>query len=441
MHKNVAIKVERLTKTYKLYSQPIDRLKESLHPLKKKYHQVFGAVNELSFEIKKGETVGIIGRNGSGKSTLLKMITGVLTPTSGRVIVHGKISAILELGAGFNPEMTGLENIYLNTAINGLSKENTDKKIGEIIAFAELNEFIHQPIKTYSSGMKARLAFAVSINVDPDILIVDEALSVGDAAFQRKCFAKMEEIRKNGATILFVSHSEGSIVELCNRAIWLSHGEKVLDGTPKFVTGLYLKYLDAPQLNHSIVLNEYTQLEYSNDTKTNRPSNQATNSNNKKEEFYSTSLLPKSTVYYDEKGAKIYDVKVTTLDGEKVNILVHGNEYLFTYKVEFYEQQNDVQFGMLIKTKEGINLGGGIYPDRAHYISHISSDQEVTFKFKCLFTEGDYFFNAGVTAKKSTSIEYIHRVLDAYMIKVIQSKKTFTSMINFIDNAFVKEVK
>lgn len=207
---------------------------------KKKYHKEFYALNNVSFEIKKGETVGIIGKNGSGKSTLLKIITGVLTPTSGRVTIHGKISAILELGAGFNPEMTGLENIYLNTSINGMNKAQTDKKIDEIVAFAELGEFIHQPIKTYSSGMKARLAFAVSINVEPDILIVDEALSVGDSTFQRKCFAKMEEIRAKGATILFVSHSEGSIVSLCNRAYMDEAMEnQIIDGTPKLVTGLY----------------------------------------------------------------------------------------------------------------------------------------------------------------------------------------------------------
>ncbi|MDQ1245236.1 MAG: lipopolysaccharide transport system ATP-binding protein, partial [Campylobacterota bacterium] len=239
MNKNTAIKVQNLTKTYKLYDKPIDRLKESLHPFKKKYHREFYALNDVSFEIKKGETVGIVGKNGSGKSTLLKIITGVLTPTSGKISVHGKISAILELGAGFNPEMTGLENVYLNTSINGMSKKETDSKIKEIVEFAELGEFINQPVKTYSSGMKARLAFSVSISVEPDILIVDEALSVGDAAFARKCFAKMEEIRSRGATILFVSHSEGSVVALCNRAIWISNGKQIIDGTPKLVTGLY----------------------------------------------------------------------------------------------------------------------------------------------------------------------------------------------------------
>jgi len=241
---DIAIRVENLSKAYKLYQKPVDRLKEALHPLKKKYHKDFYALKDLSFEIKKGETVGIVGKNGSGKSTLLKLITGVTTPSGGKITVNGRISAILELGAGFNPQMTGLENIYLNTSINGMSRQETDSKVAEIIAFAELGEFIHQPVKTYSSGMKARLAFAVSISVEPDILIVDEALSVGDAAFQRKCFAKMEDIRTKGATILFVSHSEASIVSLCNRAIWLVNGSKVLDGEPKLVTSLYLKHIN-----------------------------------------------------------------------------------------------------------------------------------------------------------------------------------------------------
>lgn len=241
MNKNIAIKVQNLTKTYKLYAKPIDRLKESLHPLKKKYHKDFYALNDVSFEIKKGETVGIIGKNGSGKSTLLKIITGVLTPTSGRVVVHGKISAILELGVGFNPEMTGIENIYLNTSINGMSKQETNKIIDEIVAFAELGEHIHQPTKTYSSGMKARLAFSVSINVKPEILIVDEALAVGDMNFQAKCMTAMENIRNSGATVLFVSHSIDSIKSLCQRAIYLKNGHMMACGEAKDISELYIK--------------------------------------------------------------------------------------------------------------------------------------------------------------------------------------------------------
>jgi len=247
MNKNSAIKVQNLTKTYKLYKEPMDRLKEALNPFKKSYHNDFHALKDVSFQIKKGETVGIIGRNGSGKSTLLKIITGVLTPTSGRAIVHGKISAILELGAGFNPEMSGLENTYLNTSINGMNKNATDKKIDEILEFAELGEFIHQPIKTYSSGMKARLAFAVAINIESDILIVDEALSVGDMNFQAKCMFKMGQIMKEGTTILFVSHSIDSVKKLCKKAIYLENGKLIEMGNAGEISDLYIKNMREKQ--------------------------------------------------------------------------------------------------------------------------------------------------------------------------------------------------
>ena len=221
---NTAIKVSHLTKVYKLYEKPIDRLKESLHPLKKQYHKDFYALNDVSFEIKKGETVGIIGKNGAGKSTLLKIITGVLTPSSGHVHTNGRISSLLELGAGFNPEYTGVENIYLQGTLMGYSKEEMEAKIDEILVFADIGDFVYQPVKSYSSGMFARLAFAVAINVEPDILIVDEAWSVGDAAFQNKCIRKMEEIGKKGITILFVSHDTQTINKFCNNVIWFNDG-------------------------------------------------------------------------------------------------------------------------------------------------------------------------------------------------------------------------
>ncbi|MDP3466542.1 MAG: ABC transporter ATP-binding protein, partial [Sulfuricurvum sp.] len=221
---NTAISVKHLTKIYKLYDKPVDRLKESLHPLGKKYHKEFYALNDVSFEIKKGETVGIIGKNGAGKSTLLKIITGVLTPTSGSVHVHGRISSLLELGAGFNPEYTGVENIYLQGTLLGLSREEMEAKIDDILTFADIGDFVHQSVKMYSSGMFARLAFAVAINVDPDVLIVDEALSVGDSMFQHKCTARMRELMEVGTTILFVSHSIDSVRALCDKAVWIQDG-------------------------------------------------------------------------------------------------------------------------------------------------------------------------------------------------------------------------
>lgn len=442
MPKNIAIKVQNLTKIYTLYKQPIDRLKESLHPLKKKYHKDFYALSNVSFEIKKGETVGIIGRNGSGKSTLLKIITSVLTPSSGRVIVHGKISAILELGSGFNPEMSGIENIYLNTLINGLNRKQTDNKINEIVGFAELGDFIHQPMKTYSSGMKARLAFAVAINIDPDILIVDEALSVGDAAFQRKCYAKMEQIRKNGSTILFVSHNEGSIVNLCNRAIWISNGKQIIDGTPKLVTGLYLKHINSKQISSDQIQKEYIGLDSTDNPEPakekKRQSEKAAQHKKAIEEFFSPALKPKSTVQYEEKGARISDVKITTLDGKKINVLVHGREYIYSYHVDVKERLENVQFGFLIKRKDGVALGGGVYPDKNSFIDFLDTNTQVNINFICCLNNGEYFFNAGIKANIENKHDYAHRVLDAYMIKVINAHKNITDTVNFIKKIQVK---
>jgi len=240
---NVAIKVNHLTKVYKLYDKPIDRLKESLSPFKRNYHKDFYALNDVSFEIKKGETVGIIGKNGAGKSTLLKIITGVLTPTSGHVHVNGRTASLLELGAGFNPEYTGIENIYLQGTLMGYAHEEMETKIDEILAFADIGDFVYQPVKSYSSGMFARLAFAIAINVDPDILIVDEALSVGDAAFQNKCIRKMEEIGKKGITILFVSHDSQTINKFCNRAIWLNSGIIKEQGNPEQILENYMSFM------------------------------------------------------------------------------------------------------------------------------------------------------------------------------------------------------
>ena len=241
MNHDIAINVSDLTKVYHLYNKPQDRLKEALHPMRKSYHHDFYALKDISFNVKKGETVGIIGKNGAGKSTLLKIITGVLTPTEGSVEVHGKIASLLELGAGFNPEMTGMENIYLNGTLMGFSEEEMRHKVDAILEFANIGEFIHQPVKMYSSGMFARLAFSVAINVDAEILIVDEALSVGDMLFQAKCIAKMSEMMENGTTILFVSHDIHAVRSLCNRGIYLENGRVKMQGDAGEVVDMYIR--------------------------------------------------------------------------------------------------------------------------------------------------------------------------------------------------------
>lgn len=239
----VAISINHLSKMYKLYDKPMDRLKESLGLSKKKRYKEHYALRDVSFQVGKGETVGIIGTNGSGKSTILKIITGVLNQTSGDVQVNGRISALLELGAGFNMEYSGIENVYLNGTMIGFSREEIDSKLDDILSFADIGDFVYQPVKTYSSGMFVRLAFAVAININPEILIVDEALSVGDVFFQSKCYHKFEEFKKMGKTILFVSHDLSSIAKYCDRVILLNQGEKISEGSPKEMVDLYKQLL------------------------------------------------------------------------------------------------------------------------------------------------------------------------------------------------------
>ena len=237
---DTAIEIINLNKVYKLYSSAKYRILETLNINHKQYHTDFSALNNVSFDVQSGEVVGIIGTNGAGKSTLLKIITGVLSPTSGKVEIHGKVSALLELGAGFNIECTGIENIYLNGRMMGYKKEEMDNKLQQIIDFADIGDFIYQPVKTYSSGMFARLAFAVAINVEPDILIVDEALSVGDIFFQNKCFKKFDELKEKGVTILFVSHDIGSVRQMCSRVLWLEKGKVRKFGNVQEVCDMYM---------------------------------------------------------------------------------------------------------------------------------------------------------------------------------------------------------
>lgn len=451
--KNVVISVLNLTKTYKLFNQSIDRLKEALHPFKKIYHKNFNAIDSVSFEINRGETVGIIGRNGSGKSTLLKLITGVLTPTKGSASVCGRVAAILELGAGFNQELTGLQNIDLNKTINGIPESKSKNYLERIIDFSELGEFINQPLKTYSSGMKARLAFAVAINVEPDILIVDEALSVGDAAFQRKCFAKMEQIRKAGVTILFVSHSETSILNLCNRVIWLVNGSKVLDGNPKLVTSLYLKHISRPTKKEDIqkeyvklasasFKNNEVELEAKVKKRESKKSKQEISSKNQSNlASFNPKLKSTSTVEYEQKGARILDVKVTDLMGNQVNILEHGKQYYFSYQVKISNPLRQVKLSFLLKQKNGTAIGGGVYPSMMENIEQLNKGINVKFKITANLAQGEYFFNAGVQAIYNHKQDYVHRILDAYMVKVINQSPNMTGIVKMVDDCEYEEYK
>lgn len=437
MSSEIAIKVEGLSKCYQIYDQPRDRLKQFVLPRllntvglpPQQYFREFWALRDVSFEVGKGEVLGIIGRNGSGKSTLLQLICGTLNPSSGRVQVNGRVAALLELGSGFNPEFTGRENVYLNAAVLGLSKREIELRFDSIVAFAEIGAFVDQPVKTYSSGMVLRLAFAVASNVDPDILVVDEALAVGDELFQRKCFARIEAIRNAGATILFVSHSGGQVIELCDRALLIDGGEKVVIGEPKAIVGGYQKLLYAPEASRSAI-RDNLGADDSGDREGEQP-NRGGHILHQQDglavqadlECFDPELKPSSTIAYESRGAVIDEPHIKTLSGERVNNLVSGRQYRYTYTVHFSEQARNVRFGMNIKTISGVELGGAVsarYPSQGVPLISVGSDYWVDFVFTACFNQGMYFMNAGVTGSVGDGEEFLHRLVDAVGFRVIQ---------------------
>jgi lipopolysaccharide transport system ATP-binding protein len=440
----IAIKVQNLSKCYHIYDNPRDRLKQFVAPRlqrlarqqPKQYFREFWAVKDVSFEIKKGETVGIIGRNGSGKSTLLQMICGTLNPTHGSIETNGRIAALLELGSGFNPEFTGRENVYMNASVLGLSNKEIDERFDDIVAFAEIGDFIEQPVKTYSSGMMVRLAFAVAINVDPEILIVDEALSVGDELFQRKCFSRIEAIRENGATILFVSHSGGTIVELCDRAVLMDAGEKIAVGIPKKIIGNYQKLLYAPAEKQKDIRGKIIQANSDKDKQILadddfKDHNEESVHKVEPLESFDPNLIPTSTIEYESHGAYIENPMILTLAGEQVNNLVRGKIYRYIYTVRFIKPSNNVRFGMLIKTTSGLELGGGSSAnsnkDSLVFVDE-SSVYQVEFRFCCALNAGVYFLNAGVQGNET----YLHRLIDVAMFRVIaDAEHLATGVVDF----------
>ena len=342
MSDDIVIKVENLTKIYKLYDSPLDRLKESLHPMRKKYHHDFYALKDVNFEVKKGETVGIIGRNGSGKSTLLKIITGVLTPSYGTVMVKGKISALLELGAGFNPELTGIENVYFNGTLMGFDREVMEAKLDSIISFADIGEFIHQPIKTYSSGMLVRLAFAVQSMVDPDVLIVDEALAVGDAFFQKRCFQKLEQLISNGTTLLFVSHDQESIRTLTTRAVLLKDGIQHKTGLSSDVVLEYRRILHDE---------ETTYYRHEIDMAKQRSSPSPQNQN-----VGQDVQLRSEAFSFGDGDAEILEVKVFDGEDNEATLFYPGELMRIVVTCKTHKNMKHLNVGIRIRNKEGIKM-------------------------------------------------------------------------------------
>lgn len=421
-----AINVKNVTKIYKMYEKPIDRLKESMSLSHKSYHKDFYALNGLSFEVEKGQTVGIIGTNGSGKSTILKIITGVLTPTSGEVEVDGKISALLELGAGFNMDYTGIENIYMNGTMMGYSKKEMDEKLQDILDFADIGDFVYQPVKTYSSGMFVRLAFALNINVDPEILIVDEALSVGDVFFQAKCYRKMEEIRKKGTTILMVTHDMGSIIKYCDKVVLLNKGEFIAEGEPGRMVDLYKKIL----ANQMDSLKEELDNDFSGGMELEKPKKVL--SSKEAAEAHSEGLMKEkisinaNRTEYGDGRAEIFDLGLFDARGNLTNLLIKGEMFTIKERIRFQAPIQNPIFTYTIKDKKGTDLSGTntMYEGTDIKPVEVGDVYDISFTQKMTLQGGEYLLSMSCTGFEGEEHVVYHRLYDVANITVISNKNT-----------------
>ncbi len=393
-----AIAVHNVSKKFRLFASPKERLLEALHPFRKQYHKEFWALRDISFEVGRGETIGILGRNGSGKSTLLQIICSVMQPTKGEVQVNGRISALLELGAGFNPEFTGRDNVILSGAIMGIHRKEMLGRLPEIEAFADIGEFFDQPVKTYSSGMFVRVAFAAAIHVDPDILVVDEALAVGDVRFQRKCLVQIEKIRTSGAVVLFVSHSLETITSLCNRAIILEKGELVADGEPKIIAEEYLTILFSEERTEITV--EPTQGGGVTSTTNQEPLAWDRMDGYPWPDASITERFGynRQEIRTSNGGAAILDYQVMSDGRADLTSVASGTALMILVKVRFSEEVTQPILGFELKTDKGVTIAGSnTYLTRTPIRSARTGDVRVyQVEFKVPLNEGDYFIDLGV---------------------------------------------
>ncbi|MEA2936087.1 MAG: lipopolysaccharide transport system ATP-binding protein [Variibacter sp.] len=442
MSSEVAIRASNIGKIYRIYDRPEHRLIQMATLGRVRRFREFAALQDISFEVHRGETVGIVGRNGCGKSTLLQIVCGTLQPTNGSAEVHGRLAALLELGAGFNGEFSGRENAYLNGALLGFSRQEMEERFDSIASFAGIGDFIEQPVKTYSSGMFVRLAFAVAISVDPDILVIDEALAVGDEAFQRKCFARIEEIKKRGATILFVSHDAQSVLQLCDRALLIDQGEKLLDGPPAAVVAQYQRLVNLDPTLARQVREEIRALTFEARTpldvnvapaEVDQIPAPARTAAPPSEAWFDPALVSQSGTDYEPRGAVIRDLRLLTLQGSSVNVIESRHRYRFVYETDFLTDCADVAVGMMIKNVSGIHLGGATtFFQSERRISNVTagSTMRVEFEFDCALYAGTYFANAGVLGLQDGEHHYLHRRLDAFAFRVAKADPTITGIVD-----------
>ncbi len=417
-----AIDVKDVVKIYKLYDKPKDRIREAFGFGKKQTHKLHYALNGVSLKIRRGETVGIIGTNGSGKSTILKIITGVLNPTSGEAVVQGRISALLELGAGFNMEYNGIENVYLNGTMMGFSEKEIDRKLPEILEFADIGDYVYQPVKTYSSGMFVRLAFAVAINIEPEILIVDEALSVGDVFFQAKCYHKFEEFKKLGKTIVFVSHDLSSISKYCDRVFLLNKGNLLGEGSPKEMIDAYKRVLvgqyEVPDHKEGQNLLGDEELQAA---------------------AGKASGINPEVLEYGTKQALIEEYYITDDRGVRTTAVIKGSAFTVHMRVRFTDHVPAPIFALSFKNVIGTEITGTNSMIEKAFLDSAEPGQvkDVTFTQRMTLQGGEYLISLGVTGYNGDTFEVYHRLYDTINITVVSDKNT----VGYYDMESVVEVK
>ena len=404
---SVALRVEAVSKQYRIYDRPAHRLKETLTRGRWKAHREFWALRDVSFEIEAGTTTGIIGPNGSGKSTLLQIITGTLEPTHGSVWLDGRVAALLELGAGFNPEFTGIENIFMNTALMGLSRSETENLLPEIASFAEIGDFIYQPLKTYSSGMYIRLAFAAAVAVAPQILIIDEALAVGDAVFQHRCTRRIKEMQQNGTTILFVSHDPGAVRALCSRAILLNGGRVEADGPPADVLNHYQKLIMARETAYEESLSS-----------TDQSGDESPHSKDAHETLWSdiarSAAEPLSYTFRHGNGdAEVISVELLDTSRRRIQVVETGEQVMLRMRVMFHKAVEEPVFGFLIRNRHGIHLYGTNTDIQRASIGPVQAGEviEASFSFTCWLAPDNYSITVAAHSVDAISFDWLDGAL------------------------------
>ena len=419
------IAVNAVGKNYQIYERPIDRLLQGLAGHRRKYYRDFWALRDITMHVHQGETVGIVGRNGSGKSTLLQMIAGTLNPTEGSIETRGRIAALLELGSGFNPDFTGLENIYLNGALLGLSRSEMDECLDEILSFADIGDFVRQPVKTYSSGMVVRLAFAVQAQVRPQILIVDEALAVGDAKFQAKCFARLKQLKDDGSAILFVTHSTEQIVNHCDRAVLIDSGKFICEGKPKDVVNRYLDLLFGAARSSVSVGKESSSEAPSSTPAAEMQALMDHRDDALAEHFHEHANFNPNEYRWGDGAARIVDFALQAGGAAYPAMIESGLEINLALRIHFLKEIHRPIVGLTIKTKEGITVYGSNSENlvKEAFGQSWSAGKviDVTSRWKCRLAAGDNFVSVGIASRDGMEVVPHDRRYDAIHIHVSNS--------------------